>query len=111
VTESKAALRLVELMRRDAEVEHDSIDQRRTQLFGDVVEASKGSLDELNTFAKAFESFARLADCVAVEVESDQAAVRRGSLEDRDSVSATAKSAVYDQSAGFEIELSESFVE
>jgi hypothetical protein len=109
--EPKAPVGRVELMGRDAEVEHDSIDPCGTQFLGDVVEAPKGSLNELNALAEAFESLARFANRVAVEVESDQAAIWSGSFEDRGSVTAAAKGSVYDQGAGFEIELSESFVE
>jgi len=90
VIEAKAAFGLVELVRGDAEIEHDAVDRVRTQLVGDVIKTPKGGLNELNTFAEGFEPRACFANGFAVEVEADQASVRCGFFEDRGGMSATA---------------------
>jgi hypothetical protein len=109
--ESKTALRPIELVGGDAEIEDDAVDRDGTQFVGDVVEAPKGGLNELNTFSERLESRTCLADGVGIEVQTDQTAVRCGLFEDCGGMATASKRSVHDEGAWFEIELSESFGE
>ena len=109
--ESESALRSIELMGGDAEIEHDAVNREGTQFVGDVVEAPKGGLNELNALAERLESRTCFADGVRIEVQTDQAAVRCGLFEDCGGMATASKRSIHDEGAWFEIELSESFGE
>jgi hypothetical protein len=75
-------------MRRDSEIEQNGVYFRDLEVREYRVQISKRFLDQRDPISKGLESLLRLANGFTIEIETDQAPIRRRALENRRRMSA-----------------------
>ena len=105
LAEGEAALGLIELHRRDAEIEHDAVDRLIPALPRDLIERGEARLHELEPAFRAFDKTRAMRDRALVAVDADHAAI--GGVEHHARVAAGAEGAVDIDAAVLEIEEAE----
>ena len=97
--ETEAALRGVELVRRDAQIEQHAVDARRVQGAQHRGQLSKGGADQGHPVAEGKQAQPRRLERVVIHVESDQTPVGCAAFEDGGRVASASQRAVHDDGA------------
>jgi hypothetical protein len=107
--EAEATRGIRELDGREAEIEKDAVDLVEAAFAGHDVEKREVALSEYGALAEPFKDAPRLIERCGIDIEPEEAARRRGAVEDRFRVSSPTDRAVEEAATFARIKLGEYF--
>jgi len=106
---AEASLRVGELDRREAEVEKDAVERNEVVLAGQLVAKREAAADEDRSIPESREDASGFGERFGIDVEAEETAGRRGSIEDGLGVASPADRAVEEAASFAGIKLGEYF--